>query len=75
MLARALTASAHARSYLVEADRAIEGAGIKVIANSPVELTDDERGDTVFHAGLSKRAEVTRRYVDLLRSGLSIPGR
>jgi hypothetical protein len=75
VLARALAASAHAHSYLVEADRAIEGAGIKVIANSPVELTDDERGDTVFHAGFSKRAEITRRYVDLLRSELSIPGR
>ena len=75
VLARALAASGHARSYLIEADRVIAGTGIKVIANSPVELTDDERGDTVFHAGLSKRAEVTRRYVDLLRSELSIPGR
>ncbi len=55
VLARALAASGHARSYLVEADRVIAGTGIKVIANSPVELTDDERGDTVFHAGLGKR--------------------
>jgi hypothetical protein len=61
VLARALAASGHARSYLVEADRAIEGAGIKVVANSPVELTDDERGDTVFHASLGKRPDVTRR--------------
>ncbi|MCJ7491053.1 MAG: hypothetical protein MUP15_02680, partial [Dehalococcoidia bacterium] len=42
-----------------------------VIANSPVELTDDERGDTVFHAGLGKRPSVTRRYVDLLRNDLA----
>jgi hypothetical protein len=73
VLARALAASGHARTYLVEADRAIEGAGIKVIPNSPVELTDDERGDTVFHASLGKRPDVTRRYVDLLRNELLVP--
>ena len=59
MLARALVASGHARSYLVEADRVLVSTGIKVIANSPVELTEDERGDTVFHAGLGKRPGVT----------------
>lgn len=75
VLARALDASDHARAYLVEADRVIASTGIKVIANSPVELTDDERGDTVFHAGLGKRPGVTRRYVDLLRNELVAPGR
>ena len=75
VLARALAASAHARPYLVEADRVIASTGIKVIANSPVELTDDERGDSVFHAGVGKRPGVTRRYVDLLRNELLVSGR
>lgn len=70
ILARSLAESPHASAYLERAGNAIQKAGLRVVAASPIALADDERGDTVFHAHIDARPAITHRYATLLQSML-----
>jgi len=71
VLERSLSASGNAHAYLAQARAAIEGTGIKTAAELPITMSDDERGDTIFHVSIDKRPDFSLRHAKLLRPFLN----
>lgn len=66
MIERAIERNEAEDRYLREASRVLGEIGLTLLDWRPLEISDEDRGDTIFHVAKDKRDVFSRRYAELL---------
>ena len=61
------------RGYLDASRAAVDAAGLRMVNGDPVPISNEDRGDTLFHVAWEKRDKFTAIYSRLIAPFLSKP--